>query len=149
VKPTIISAGKYKTEGNPFEPLTDERRAILQASVDKAYAQFVAAVARGRGVDASIVRDGYGEGRALPSADARRAGLVDRLATMDDTLARLSSPQIRGKMMSGVRASIEEEAAMMAADAIEHGVGRVPAGMLATGDGLQVKSDRERKLRLG
>jgi signal peptide peptidase SppA len=114
VKPTIISAGKYKTEGNPFEPLSDERRAILQASIDKAYAQFVAAVARGRGVDESIVRDGYGEGRALASADARRAGLVDRLATMDDTLARLSSPQIRGKMMSGVRASIEEEAQMMA-----------------------------------
>ncbi len=30
VKVTMVSAGKYKTEGNPFEPLTDEARAAMQ-----------------------------------------------------------------------------------------------------------------------
>lgn len=29
IKTTLISAGKYKTEGNPFEPLTEEARAAI------------------------------------------------------------------------------------------------------------------------
>lgn len=112
IKPTIISAGKYKVDGNPFEPLSDERRAFLQASVDTTYAQFIAAVACGRGVEASAVKSGYGEGRALSAVDAKKAGMVDRIATMDATLARLSSPQVRGKIMSGQKASDEDEIEM-------------------------------------
>jgi ClpP class serine protease len=68
---TLISAGTYKTEGNPFEPLSDEALAVKQALVDAAYGQFVKAVARGRGVTPAAVRGGYGEGRAL-SAPTRR-----------------------------------------------------------------------------
>jgi signal peptide peptidase SppA len=121
IKTTIISAGKFKVDGNPTEPLSDEAKAAIQKTVDDAYAKFTSDVARGRGVDASAVRSGYGEGRVLSAADAKRAGLVDRIATMDDTLARLSSPQVRGKIMSGSRASIEEEEAMMAADVMQVG----------------------------
>jgi len=86
---TLISAGKYKLEGNPFEPLGDEAKATMQARVDAAYAQFTKDVARGRGVSASDVRSGYGEGRALPAKDAKAAGLIDRIATMDETIGRL------------------------------------------------------------
>jgi signal peptide peptidase SppA len=133
VKPTIVSAGKYKVAGNPFEPLSAEELAVMQSRVDASYDQFVAAVARGRGVDASAVRGGFGEGRALPATAAKKAGLVDRIATMDATLARLSSPQVRGKIMSGAMASIDEEAAMMAADAIAHGAGDgTPVGIMAS-----------------
>lgn len=85
----LISAGKFKTEGSPFSPLSPEARAIKQTSVDAAYAQFTADVARGLGVSAKDVRNGYGEGRVLGAKDAKAAGLVDRLATMDETLGRL------------------------------------------------------------
>jgi signal peptide peptidase SppA len=90
IRVTLIKAGKYKTEGNPFEPLSEEAEAQLQVRVDQAYAQFVKDVARGRGVEASAVRAGYGEGRALPAKEAKAAGLVDRIGTMEDTLARLT-----------------------------------------------------------
>jgi signal peptide peptidase SppA len=86
---TLISAGKYKVAGNPFEPLSDDERAVIQARVDTAYGQFVKDVARGRGVSASAVRSGYGEGRALAAKDALKAGLIDRIATMDETIGRL------------------------------------------------------------
>lgn len=89
IKVTLISAGTYKTEGNPFEPLTDEAKAVIQARVDDAYGQFVKDVARGRGVTPAAVRNGYGEGRMLPAKEAKAAGLIDRIATMDETLSRL------------------------------------------------------------
>ncbi len=38
---------------------------------------FVRAVARGRGVSASTVRSGYGEGAVLPARPALAAGKVD------------------------------------------------------------------------
>lgn len=99
IKVTLISAGKHKVSGNPFEPLSDEEKAVIQARVDEFYALFVKDVARGRGVAASEVRHGYGEGRALAAKDAKAAGLIDRIATMDDTIARLV-----GRTSAGLRA---------------------------------------------
>lgn len=89
----LISAGKYKVEGSPFGPLSPEARAAKQATVDAAYAQFTADVARGLGVSAKDVRNGYGEGRVLSAKDAKAAGLIDKIATMDETLGRLVGRQ--------------------------------------------------------
>ncbi len=89
VKTTLVSAGKYKTEGNPFEPLDEEATADLQAKVDAYYQMFVQAVAAGRDVKASAVTDGFGQGRMVLAADAVEAGMADRVATYDDTLAAL------------------------------------------------------------
>lgn len=88
---TFVSAGKYKTEGNSFEPLTDEARDFLQSMVDGYYQQFVNAVAAGRDVKSGEVRNGFGEGRVLTAKSAKSEGMVDRIETMDDTLARLAS----------------------------------------------------------
>ena len=97
---TLISAGKHKVEGNPFEPLSDEARDVLQGRVDRAYAQFVKDVARGRGVTPAAVRGGYGEGRALDADEAKAAGLIDRIGTFDDTLGRV----VGRRAPAGVRA---------------------------------------------
>lgn len=90
VKRTYISAGKYKAELNPFEPLSDEARSALQARVDGHYAEFVAAVARGRGVKAADVRGGFGEGRVVSAYGALTLGMVDRVETLDSVIARLA-----------------------------------------------------------
>jgi capsid assembly protease len=91
VNTTLISAGKYKTEGNPFEPLTDEAKAAIQSDVDDFYGMFVADVAKGRGASVKDVRSGYGEGRVLNAKRSVDAKLVDRIETIDQTAARLSS----------------------------------------------------------
>lgn len=88
VKIQMVKAGKYKAIGNPYEPLTDEVVQRFQARVDAGYAMFVNAVARNRGVSAAAVRAGYGEGDVLMAADAKAAGLVDRVATLAETVAR-------------------------------------------------------------
>lgn len=92
VSTSFISAGDYKTEGNPFAPLSEEARAALQARVDQAYADFVGAVAFGRGVSAAKVKADYGKGRMLAARDALAAGMVDKVGTFDETLARLARP---------------------------------------------------------
>lgn len=91
VKVTLISAGKYKTEANQYEPLTEEARAAVQSAVDHYYAMFIDAVARGRGVTADAVRSGFGEGRMLPAPAAVKAGLADRIDAMPGTLSRYAS----------------------------------------------------------
>lgn len=101
IKPTYISAGKYKMEGNPHEPLTDEARAAIQASVDEMYSDFVRAVARNRNVAWSQVRNGFGEGRVVGAREAHRLGMVDGIKSLSEVvnIAR------NGAMQSGRAAS--------------------------------------------
>jgi ClpP class serine protease len=89
VKVSLISKGKYKTEGNPYEPLTDEGRAAIQERVNEYYDAFVNAVARNRGVKPTSVRNGYGEGRVVGASQALEMGMVDRIGTLDETVNRL------------------------------------------------------------
>ena len=91
VKPTLISAGKFKVEGNPYVPLDEQAQAFMQSRVDDYYNAFVEAVALGRGVSANIVRSGMGEGRVLGADAALAAGMVDGIATFDDVLAQMQA----------------------------------------------------------
>lgn len=86
---TLVSAGKYKVEGNPFEPLSDEARADTQARVDAYYRAFTGAVAKGRGLPVEQVRSGMGEGRMLLAEDALKAGMVDGVATFSEVVAKM------------------------------------------------------------
>lgn len=96
VKVTLISAGKYKVEGNSFEPLSDQARAAMQGQVDDFYGMFTKAVARGRGVAIKAVQNGFGEGRVMTAQDAVKSGLADRVATLDEVLAKYGVKQASG-----------------------------------------------------
>lgn len=89
VKTTLISAGKYKVESNPFEPLSDEARAAIQERVDQFYGMFVKDVSKGRRVPVDAVRSGFGEGRIVTAQDALKLGMVDRVDTFEATVERL------------------------------------------------------------
>ena len=86
---TMISAGKYKVEGHPFAPLSEEAAEELQSQVDRYYSMFVNAVAEGRGVSADDVEGRFGQGRMFGAEDAVKRGLADRIGTLDETLSRL------------------------------------------------------------
>ncbi len=87
----VISAGTYKHEGHGGQPLDDVALAAMQAIADDYYTQFVAAVARGRGVKLDAVRTGFGEGRILTARQALAAGVIDRIATFESVLASLGA----------------------------------------------------------
>lgn len=88
VKTTLISAGDHKTDGNEFEPLTDEARQSIQDRVDASYAAFVDGVAAGRGITAEQVKARYEGARVFMARPALAAGLVDFVGTFEDALRR-------------------------------------------------------------
>jgi signal peptide peptidase SppA len=102
---TFISAGKFKVEGNPAEPLSDEARASLQAEVNRYYDMFVRDVARGRKVSVEKVRGGFGEGRMLTAKAALEEGMVDSIGTLDEAIARAAQLGRSSRENSGSRAS--------------------------------------------
>lgn len=102
---TFISAGKFKVEGNQFEPLNDEASKAIQDQIDAYYTDFTTAVARGRGVELADVVGGFGQGRTEKDKKAVKAGMADRVATMDDTLRKLAA----AKKPAGARADIANE----------------------------------------
>lgn len=91
IKTEFIFAGKYKVEGNPYEPLPKEARDFTQKRVDEYYDAFVKAVARGRGATAAEVRAGYGQARMLGAKEAVSENMADKVETLDDVIVRLSS----------------------------------------------------------
>jgi signal peptide peptidase SppA len=117
VETTLISAGKYKTDGSPFQPLSDGARAHIQEDVDHFYGLFTADVARGRDVKQADVKSGYGEGRVLNAKAALAVGLVDRVETIGETVARLSSRSRGTTATTGAEGSTPERQALEEAEA--------------------------------
>ncbi len=91
VTATVISAGKYKAEGNEFSPLSEEARASWQAQVDEYYDMFVETVARGRGRQPNTVRNGFGEGRVLTASSAVSEHLADKVGGLEQAIGRAAA----------------------------------------------------------
>lgn len=131
VKFTFIKAGKYKTEGNSFQPLDDEARTAIQSVVDDFYSMFTKAVARGRGVAVKAVVNGFGQGRCLTAQDAVKQGLADRIATFDEVLGKYGVKQ--GSSTSARASALE----LTPAEA------RANPGFMASVAGIAVKGNTE------
>jgi len=107
ILPTYISAGKYKVEGNEDEPLTEEAHAALKGIVDDFYDLFVDGVAGGRGVSASAVRAGFGEGRMVTAKKAVELGMADRIESFESTVSKLAGTGTSGGKTGALRVSLE------------------------------------------
>jgi signal peptide peptidase SppA len=92
IKRELLSVGKFKVEGHDNGPLTEDARAHVNALLEKTMARMCADIAKGRGISAAAVRSQYGEGRVVSADDALAAGMIDRIATLDDTLSRALAP---------------------------------------------------------
>lgn len=118
---SFISAGKYKIEGNSYQPLDDDARSSMQSMVDDYYGMFTKAVSRGRGVALKAVQGGFGEGRVLTAQNAVKQNLADRVGTLDDVLAELGVRQGQASSASAQStvphvSSLAQSAAMTAAE---------------------------------
>lgn len=97
IKTTLISAGRYKVEGNPYEPLGEDAQAFMQSRVNDYYGDFTKAVAKGRNVPIDAVRNGMGQGRVLGADAALAEKMVDGVATMDDVIKKMSRSARTGR----------------------------------------------------
>ena len=89
VKVTLISAGEFKTEGNPYQPLAADAQTFMQSRVDDYYKAFTSAVAKGRKVGIDQVRSDMGKGRVFGAQQALSANMVDSVSTFDQVIARM------------------------------------------------------------
>ncbi len=100
VRITLISAGKFKTDGNSAEPLSDSARAHMQRTVNAIHGKFISDVARGRNESIERVRNRFGRGRSVLASMALGMGMVDKIATLDQTIARFASGREEPKRAS-------------------------------------------------
>lgn len=85
---TLIHAGARKIDGNPHEPLSGSARVDIQADVDGLHAEFVALVARNRGLAADVVR--ATEAAIYRGQRAVDVGFADKLGTLGRALTDLT-----------------------------------------------------------
>jgi signal peptide peptidase SppA len=88
---TLVSYGRRKTEGASTAPLSEDALAAIQARVDAFGRMFEADVAKGRKVSAAKVHADFGEGGIMTADESVKSGLADRVATLDEVIARLAA----------------------------------------------------------
>lgn len=96
VATTLISYGEHKTDGNPYQPLSDEAREKIQRDVDAYGAMFVADVAKGRKTKAATVRSDFGQGATVMARDAVAAGMADKVGTLEQAIRELARVDASG-----------------------------------------------------
>jgi signal peptide peptidase SppA len=110
VRPTIIASTPYKAETSPLVSLTPEALQYEQGRIDALHGDFVAALARGRGVAAASVQRDFGSGRLLNAREARRVAMVDAISpNLGDALARMPGASRRGSSASSSAAARQRE----------------------------------------
>lgn len=85
VEGVVIKSGKFKDVGSPLRKMTDEEHQVLQAVMDDVHAQFIEAVAEGRGIEPAEAR-AVADGRVFTGRQAKGLGLVDELGDLDDAI---------------------------------------------------------------
>ncbi|MFK4538016.1 signal peptide peptidase SppA [Bradyrhizobium ottawaense] len=111
VKPTFLTSkvSPRKADLNPYQPLDSEARKRAQADIDTMAKNFVATVARGREVPASVVAERFGQGDCLLADAAKAAGMVDRIGSIEDAVSA-SAPTAAGKASAAYLSIIAEAA---------------------------------------
>jgi len=87
VKVTTVQYGDKKSDSYPTTPLSDDARARMQADVDAIGEMFVNLVARGRGIDASAVRETQA-GCFLGEA-AVNVGFADAVMSVEEAFLKI------------------------------------------------------------
>jgi protease-4 len=83
----VVKSGRYKDLGNFSRPMSPEERRVLQALLDDVHAQFIGAVAAGRRIDESQVRQ-FADGRVFSGVQAMALKMVDELGGLEDAIDR-------------------------------------------------------------
>jgi protease-4 len=86
-----ITSGAFKDTGSPMRPMRDDERAYMQTIIDELYARFFEVVLAGRPeLDAERLET-IADGRIYSANGALEAGLIDRIAGIEEAIDRLET----------------------------------------------------------
>lgn len=103
---TIISAGKGKMDGNPYEPLSDGARKRFTAEVERYYEAFVGFVAEQRKMPAERIVKELGANLFNGRAQAIGSGLATHVGSFTDAWVEMAS-FVQQKSFTSVPASAD------------------------------------------
>ena len=84
-----ITSGAFKDTGSPMRPMRDDERAYMQTIIDELHARFREVVVAGRpSLGADRVAE-LADGRIYSANGALEAGLIDRIAPIEDAIDRI------------------------------------------------------------
>lgn len=86
---TFVFAGERKIDANGHEPLSERARAAIQTDVDRLYAELCGLVAANRGLTNEAMR--ATDAAIYRGELAIRAGLADRVGTLDLAIAEMAA----------------------------------------------------------
>jgi ClpP class serine protease len=98
---------------------TDEGKAVIVKYLDQVNDEFARGIAQGRGVSTKDVIDGYGRGASMTAPEAKRLGLIDKIATstapraapskQGKAMAEEQTPETRAALEAAVARGVEQE----------------------------------------
>jgi signal peptide peptidase SppA len=117
----LIRSKPDKMEGNSYEPLSDGARERIQERVTTFHNQFVAMVARNRGMEAKAVDDT--DAHTFMAQQAIENGLADEIGALDDAITAFEATFSEGEddMAEYTQAAYDEGIALATAAGIEKG----------------------------
>lgn len=87
IQANVIKSGALKDSGSPLREMTDADRAVFESMIGQMYARFLDVVAAGRpGLTLDRIRT-LADGRVYLAPQAREAGLIDDVGTLEDAVA--------------------------------------------------------------
>jgi len=91
IKPTVVRSGAKKALGNPMEKLSAEAEQAIQDHSDALHKVFIRRVAEYTGMSEQFVRDNWADGRTWVGQEAKDAGLIHGVSTLDNLIASLQA----------------------------------------------------------
>lgn len=82
-----VKSNKHADYGTGLRPMDETELSRLQLSIEQVYGTFIQRVADGRHMSTAAV-DSIGQGRVWAGKDALANGLVDKLGSLDDAIAK-------------------------------------------------------------
>jgi signal peptide peptidase SppA len=85
----VIRNPAKKARFTGIEPMTEDMRQTMETRNASAYERFKRAIADNRKVRVDTVEAKFGGGEMMDATEAKAAGLVDRIDTLDATISRM------------------------------------------------------------
>jgi ClpP class serine protease len=93
VSPNVVTLTNSDSPDKRPDLTTDEGKAVVVKYLDQLNHEFVSAIAQGRGVSLKDVSEGYGRGASMTAVEAKRLGMIDKIATTAPRAVRNSKGQ--------------------------------------------------------
>lgn len=114
VKATVFRTAPLKALGQPYEKLTEQAERHIRKEMQTLHDKFVNGIALNKGLPVATVSTQIATGETFDAPRAKDLGLVDRIVSLDEAIARLVRLDHTSHVPSGSGSSRLEESTPMA-----------------------------------